>query len=98
MLPVLGRVGGLQPAGVPVQLGGQRWWRSLVVPGGVPAVAGDRLSRRGGIVGQVPPLAVDAYRHREVIDQQWFGDAPGEMPDFLDTVIAVGEIRTWLRR
>ena len=90
----LGRVGGLQPAGVPVQLGGQRWWRSPVVPGGVLAAAGGRLSRRGGgIVGQVPPLAVDADRHREVIAQQWFGDAAVDQLAYLLNGEALGRER-----
>ncbi len=51
-----------------------------------------------GEVGATLDSAEYALQMLQLPYQQWFGDAPGEMPDFLHTVIAVGEIRTWLRR
>jgi hypothetical protein len=51
--------------------------------------------------GQVgdPPLdsAEYALQMLQLPYQQWFGDAPATMPDLLRPVIAVAEMRTWLR-
>jgi len=51
--------------------------------------------------GQVgdPPLdsAEYALQMLQLPYQQWFGDAPATMPDFLRPVIEVAEMRTWLR-
>jgi hypothetical protein len=50
-----------------------------------------------GEVGAELDSAEYALQLLQLPYQQWFGDAPGVMPDFLRTVIAVGEMRTWLR-
>jgi hypothetical protein len=56
-----------------------------------------RLVATGEVGGELDS-AEYALQILQLPYQQWFGEAPGGMPDFLDTVIAVGEIRTWLRR
>jgi hypothetical protein len=50
-----------------------------------------------GQVGTSLDSAEYALQMLQLPYQQWFGDAPGGMPDFLHTKIAVGEMRTWLR-
>jgi hypothetical protein len=50
-----------------------------------------------GEVGPTLDSAEYALQMLQLPYQQWFGDAPGGMPDFLRTAIAVGEMRTWLR-
>lgn len=56
----------------------------------------ERLVNTGEVGGELDS-AEYALQMLQLPYQQWFGDAPGEMPDFLRTAIAVGEMRTWLR-
>jgi hypothetical protein len=49
-----------------------------------------------GEVGASLDAAEYALQMLQLPYQQWFGEAPGGMPDFLRTVIAVGEIRSWV--
>ena len=50
-----------------------------------------------GEVGAGLDSAEYALQMLQLPYQQWFGDAPAAMADFLRTVIAVAEMRTWFR-
>jgi hypothetical protein len=50
-----------------------------------------------GDLGDALDSAEYALQMLQLPYQQWFGDAPATMPDLLQPVIAVAEMRTWLR-
>lgn len=57
----------------------------------------DRLLVEIGQAGGELDSAEYALQMLQLPYQQWFGDAPATMPDFLRPVIGVVEMRTWLR-